>query len=121
MGIDNTSKLLFGMILSEEAVSSIISKSSETNVEFTMSDLCEHGIEKYPRLFFGYASPYYDASEEDQVYFVSLFDATKTELTLQELSQLLMDLSSMPDYRNFLQDFDIQYEAPAMYSLPHVW
>jgi hypothetical protein len=123
MGIDNSSKLLFGMILSEEAISNILSKLSEKNVEIGMDDLCEYGMEEYPHLFFGYASPCYDA--EENTYYVSFFDTDKTELSLEELSKLLADLSTdlspMPDYRNFLQRFDIKYELPAMYSLPHIW
>jgi len=113
MGIDNSTKLIFGLVLSEEDILKIEEKIQD---DYLWDG--EYMIEEFPQIFLGNSSSYYDCSEEDRPHFISLIDPSNTELTIKEI-QGMTDLTSI--YSKVLDYFGIKYSEPKLISLVHVW
>ena len=110
MGIDNDSKLVFGIILTAEQVEHISSIAQEDEYDewFCIPP------QEFDDLFFGYASPWYDCGSENYVYFVSITEPENCELSIAELD-------NWNSYLLFLKFADIEPIPPRIYSLPHIW
>lgn len=127
MGVDNSTKLIFGMVLSEEQISKIEDKisaklNSNENSDKNSNEIDiwdgEYTIEEFPQVFLGFSSHYYDASSEHCDHFISLIDPYKTKLSIRELQELF-ELKNI--YTKVLEYFGIEYSEPKLISLVHIW
>lgn len=129
MGVDNESKLIFGMVLSSENADKIVSKIAETNVEFTRDDLRAYATGDYegnspfnafPNIFWGYTCPYFDCDVGDTLLHIT-FCSRETQVSLDELQQLMNDMPAiLLQYQEFLRFHNIDYAPPVLVSLPHI-
>ena len=109
MGIDYDVIFVFGMEIPDEH----IDKIREHFGEYAFTVDCDIAETEYPKLFFKYASPYYNADENEYRYFVSLIEPGITELTMDDVKLLIN--SDLVEYKRFLNDFDIPYEEPRFF------
>ncbi len=127
MGIDNSSRLIFGLILTYEQFLKIVksfSKELDEDIqEFYEKNLSIYSREnffsqKYKGLYLGVSSPYYDIELEYQTFYISI-GKVREKISIEEVKNLL-DTHIDTDYQLFLFENGIPYQEPEFISLPHI-
>ena len=116
MGIDNDSKLIFGITFMEDEMNEKLRDVfyNEENIEE------DNDRYKVGDLFFGYASPYFDSDVSDRIYFVSISEPSDTTLSIEQITNLLSNWKNT-SYFKFLEYCEIEKREPMLISLPHIW
>jgi hypothetical protein len=144
MGINNDTKLIFGIQIDYETMMKIMKSFFDDPInqemfESQQIDLYEEPgeffyrffeqyklfEEKYKNLFLITASPYYDTGFEDLTYYIAIKvkkDPSFTSLTIKEVKEWLESWEKDSDtYIQCLKDFDIEFEEPEFLSVSNIW
>ncbi len=129
MGIGNSSRLIFGFILTYEQFLKIVKSFAKEELddvdiqEFYEKNLSIYSrenlfSEKYKGLYLGISSPYYDIELEYQTFYISI-GKVRGKMNIVEVKNLL-DTHIDTDYQLFLFENEIPYKEPEFISLPHI-
>ena len=125
MGIDNSSHIIFGMMLGYEEFLKILKsfmKEEEEDDDF-QNFYYEHiesegrFSEKYPGLMLGMSSPYFDSDFERRTFYLSLAEAEEFEIG-KCLS--LIGSHRQSTLKTCVDDYGLEYEDPKFISIVNI-
>lgn len=116
MGIDNESLLVFGILLSYKEATNKFPEGFWDTIDMWDQEV----VKNFNDIFFGYASPGYNADCTECTYFISLIEPNNTQLTCEEIGELVMKWKET-SYIECLQQYDIEFAEPVLVSLPNVY
>ena len=126
MGIDNSSSIIFGMLLSYEEFVKILKSFMRTEEEEEQDyqnfyyECIENGdrfSEKYPGLMLGMAAPFFDSDFERRTFYLCLYEGEELEIE-RCLSLIQNHKSSL--FKTCVDDYGLEYEDPKFISIVNV-
>lgn len=143
MGIDNRTKLIFGIEIDYETVMKIMKsffsdKKNQELFESNQIDLEEDEAEffyrffneidlfqeKYEGLCLVSACPYYDVGFENYTFYISILKCgDSSSLTMNETKTLIEAWKKTYNkiFKQCLEDYEIEYEDPQFLSVSHIY
>lgn len=126
MGIDTSSSIIFGMLLSYEEFVKILKSFMRTEEEededfqnFYYEQIENEGrfSEKYPGLILGMAAPFFDPKFDRRTFFISFIDTEEVEIE-KCLSLIQNHKTSL--FKTCVDDYGLEYEDPKFISIVNV-
>lgn len=126
MGIDNSSYIIFGMLLSYEEFLKILKsfmteEEDDEDFENFYYGYIENGdrfSEKYPGLKLGMSHPYFDSTFDQRVYYLSLTNRQE-EIEITECLHLINTHKQSP-LKLCADDYGLEYADPKFISVVNV-
>ena len=126
MGIDTSSSIIFGMLLSYEEFLKIL-KSFMRNEEeededyqnfyYEKIEYEKRFQEKYPGLILGMAAPFFDPDFDRRTFYLSFIEAE--EIDIQKCLSLINSHKSSL-FKTCVDDYGLEYENPKFISIVNV-
>jgi hypothetical protein len=125
MGIDNSARLVFGIILDMKDFEKIVRK-------YMPGDYNDHFIfyfqenedmltKDYRGIYIDTAYPAYDVDSENWTYYLGIGKRGEDSLTIGETYDLLeIYQNSETDFARILSDFGIKFREPTLMAIPHI-
>ena len=125
MGIDNSARLVFGIILDMKDFEKIVRK-------YMPEDYNDHFIfyfqenedmlnKDYRGIYIDTAYSAYDVDSENWTYYLGIGKRSEDSLTIGETYDLLeIYQNSETDYERLLSDFGIKFRQPTLMAIPHI-
>jgi hypothetical protein len=126
MGIDNSSSIIFGMLLSYEEflkiLKSFMRDEDEENEDFQnfyYEKIENEGrfSEKYPGLSLGMAAPFFDSDFNRRTFYLTFIEAEEIDIT-RCFSLIASHKSSL--FKTCVDDYGLEYEDPKFISIVNV-
>ena len=126
MGIDTSSSIIFGMLLSYSEFLKILKsfmrnedEQDEDFQNFYYEKIESEGRfeEKYPGLILGMASPFFDSHFERRTFFISFIEAEEIDIP-KCLSLIYSHKQSL--FKTCVDDYGLEYEDPKFISIVNV-
>ena len=129
MGVDNTSRLVFGSIIKYDDFLKVMRNFTEKKLdtdEEIKDFYYENGeendsyhifSEKYNGIYLRMASPYNNCDFERCIFYIGIGKGDD-ELTVKQVQELIFNYES---YQKFFTDNDISYQEPLFFSLPDIF
>lgn len=125
MGVDNDVRLVIGAVFDYESIKPAMFAFGVTqdDIDDQEQDALESFFDKakkeFPSLFFGRASPYYDAEMGECAIYVSMHDPCLTQVALVDIHGI--SKAGFDAYQSFFERVKIGLEPAALFALPHIW
>jgi hypothetical protein len=120
MGVDYSSRLVFGILLDFEKFKKIVRKYMpedyvDDEIEFFYDfSLSEH----YKGIYLGIAYPYLDGDCKDWTYYLGIGNEDTDSFSISEILKLVSYKDT--EFEKFLLDNDIEPSEPELMSIVHV-
>ena len=126
MGIDTSSSIIFGMLLSYKEFVKILKSFMRTEEEededfqnFYYEKIESEGrfSEKYPGLILGMAAPFFDSKFDRRTFFISFID--REELEIEKCLSLIQNHKTS-HFKTCVDDYGLEYSDPKFISIVNV-
>jgi hypothetical protein len=123
MGIDNSAKLVFGIIIDKDIFEKIVKKYmpedyGDDAIEYFQSDYLDI-TQYYKGIYLGFTSPYYDIGCENWTYYIGIGNKEDESLSIEEITDLILSYKAS-DFQKLLSDNNIEDQEPALMAIVHV-
>lgn len=121
MGVDNDVKNVFGILLycdDFKKISKVVGNDVDL-MDMVWDEQYDTFNEKYPQLYLGYASPYYDSGYDEYTFYIGIGKEQRS-YSLNDLKKLITTWENS-GYRECLKEMGIDFEEPEIIALPHIY
>lgn len=124
MGVDNSARLVFGIILDMKEFEKIVRKympqDDDDHFIFYFQENEDMLAKDYRGIYIDTAYPAYDVDSEDWTYYLGIGENLES-LTIEETYDLFRSYQECEtDYERLLADFGIKFRKPTLMAIPHV-